>query len=122
MYGGSAAGCDFWHHLRSCMVFLVFNCKGGDSDVWMSLDTQKYGTLVHVYVLLYTNDCLVVSENSESILEEEIGRYFELKPDSIVPPSLSLGGYLQEVTFNTGIKAWYFGYTHYVQASVKNLE
>ena len=65
------------------MEFLGFKSKGGDPDVWMRPATQKYGTEVYEYVLLYTDDCLVVSENSEGILKNEIGRYFGLKPDSI---------------------------------------
>ena len=84
--------------------------------------TQKDGTTVCVYVLLYTDDCLVVFENAESILKEDIVRYFKLKLYPIVPPSLYLGGHLQEVTLYTGIKAWAFGYTQYVQAAVKNVE
>jgi hypothetical protein len=53
--------------------------------------TRKDGSLVYKYVLLYTDDCLVVSENAESILKQEIGKYFELKPESIGPPSLYPG-------------------------------
>ena len=37
------------------------------------------------YVLLYVDDALVVSENVESILRNEFGRYFELKEESIGP-------------------------------------
>ena len=44
--------------------------------------------------ILYTDDFLVVSENVESILKNEIDRYFELKPDSIGPPMLYLGVHL----------------------------
>ena len=33
LYGGKAAGRDFWHHLRSCMEHLGFKSKGGDPDV-----------------------------------------------------------------------------------------
>ena len=84
--------------------------------------TQKGVTLVYEYILICTDDCLVVSENAESILKKEIVRYFELKPDSIVTPSLYLGGHLREVTLDTGIKAWVCGSTKYVQASFKNLE
>ena len=76
------------------MYFLGFKSKGGDPDVWMRPATQKDGTELYEYFLLYTDDCLVVSENTESILKNEIGRYFELKPDSIGPPSLYLGGHL----------------------------
>jgi hypothetical protein len=92
LYGGKAAGRDFWHHLRSCMEHLGFKSKGGDPDVWMRPADRADGTLVYDYVLLYTDDCLVVSDNAESILKKEIGRYFQLKPNSIGPPSLYLGG------------------------------
>ena len=74
LYVGKAAGRDFWHHLQSCMGFWGFKSKGGGSDVCMSPATQKDGKLVSEYVLLYTDDCLVVSENVEIILKEDIGR------------------------------------------------
>ena len=61
LYGGKAAGRDFWHNLQSCMGFWGFKSKGGGSDVCMSPATQKDGKLVSEYVLLYTDDCLVVS-------------------------------------------------------------
>ena len=104
------------------MEFLVFKSKGGDPDVWMRPDTQKDGTEVYEYVFLYNDDCLVVSENAESILKNEIGRYFELKPDSIGPPSLYLGGHLRKIEFSNGVEAWDFSSTQYVQTAVKNVE
>ena len=76
------------------MEFIGFKSKCRDPDFWMRPATQNDGTEVYEYVLLYTDDCLVVSENAESILKNEIDRYFELKPDSIGPPSLYLGGHM----------------------------
>ena len=72
--------------------------------------------------MLYTDDCLVVSENAESILKNEIGRYFELKPDSIGPPRLYLGGHLRKIELSNGVEAWDFSSTQYVQTAVKNVE
>ena len=122
LYGGKAARRDFWHHFRNCIKFLGFKSKGGDPDVWMRPNKKQDGTEVYEYVLLYIDDYLVVYENAESILKNEIGRYFELKPDSIGPPSLYLGGHLRKVVMNTCIEAWDFGSIQYVQASVKNFE
>jgi hypothetical protein len=45
-------------------------------------------------VLIYTDDVLVVSTGGEKILREGIGRYFDLKEESIGPPTIYLGGYL----------------------------
>ena len=72
LYVVKASGRDFWHHLQSCMVFWGFKSKGGDPDVCMRSVTQKDGILVYEYVLLYTYDCLAVSENEENILKEYI--------------------------------------------------
>jgi len=122
LYGGKAAGRDFWHHLRSCMAHLGFKSKGGDPDVWMRPMTRSDGNLVYEYVLLYTDDCLVVSDNAENILRKELGRYFELKEESIGPPSIYLGGHLREGQINGSTKAWAFSSTQYVQAAVSNVE
>jgi len=122
LYGGKAAGRDFWHHLRSCMTHLGFKSKGGDPDVWMRPMTRKDGSQLYEYVLLYTDDCLVVSDNAESILKKEIGRYFELKKESIGPPSLYLGGHLRQVKIDDGTLAWAFSSTQYVKAAVSNVE
>ncbi len=66
---------------------------------------------MNTYVLLYTEDCLVVSDNAEFILKKEIGRYFELKPASIGPPSLYLGGQLRQVKIDNATYAWAFSFT-----------
>ena len=43
-------------------------------------------TKYYEYVLLYTDDCLVISDRAESILRDEIGKYFTLKEASIGTP------------------------------------
>ncbi len=42
--------------------------------------TWEDGTKLYEYVLLYVDDCLVISDNAEHILKKEIGCYFQLKP------------------------------------------
>ena len=86
------------------MGTLTFGC---------ALLQKKDGTEVYEYVFLYTDDCVVVSENAESIVKNKIGRYFELKPDSIGPPSLYLGGHLLKIELSNGVEAWSFSSTKY---------
>ena len=83
LYGGKAAGRDFWHHLRSCMEHLKFESSKADPDVWFRASKRKDGTPYYNYVLLYTDDCLVISDNAEAILRNEIGKSFTLKEKSI---------------------------------------
>ena len=80
------------------------------------------GSPYYEYVLLYVNDTLVIREITEKILEEEIGRYFELKEESIGHPTLYLGGRVCKVTIENGIEAWAFSALQYIQAEVKNVE
>ena len=76
------------------MGHLGFKSKAGDPDVWMRPSTCDNGSITYEYVLLYTDNCLVVADKAESILKDEIGIYFQLKPESIGPPKLYLGGHL----------------------------
>ena len=85
VYGGKASGRDFRNHLRPCMQFLNSISCPVDPDVWMRPAIKGDGFKCYDYVLLYVDDALVVSENAESILRNEMGRYFELKEESIVP-------------------------------------
>lgn len=126
LYGGKAAGRDFWHHLRDCMNHIGFASSRADPDVWYRESTRtkgvRKGEKYYEYVLLYTDDCLVISDNAENVLRNEIGEHFVLKEESIGPPSQYLGGKLRQVTLDDGTKAWAFGSSQYVQAAVKNVE
>ena len=122
LYGGKAAGRDFRNHLRSCMHFLNFEPCPADPDVWMRPAIKSDGSTCYEYVLLYTDDALVISENAESILRNEIGRYFILKEESVGPPKIYLGGRVRKVTLENGVEAWTFSSSQYVQAAVKNVE
>ena len=65
LYGGKSAERDFWHHLRSCMVHLQFKSSRADPDVWIRTARRKDGTDYYEYVLLYTDDCMVISNNAD---------------------------------------------------------
>jgi len=122
LYGGKAAGKDFRNHLRSCMHFLNFKSCPADPDVWMRPAIKSDGTTCYDYVLLYTDDTLVISENAETILRNELGRYFELKQESIGPPKIYLGGHVRKVQLENGVSAWSFSSSQYVRSAVENVE
>ena len=123
LYGGKVAGRDFWHHLRSCMNHLGYESTQADPDVWRRESVRADGkTKYYEYVLLYTDDCLVISDRADGVLRKEIGHYFELKEESIGAPSQYLGGKLREVQLENGQNAWAFGSKQYVEAAVKNVE
>ena len=91
------------------MHFLNFKSCPADPDVWMRPAIKSDGSPYYVYVLLYTDDALVVGEDAESILRNEIGRYFELKQESVGEPKIYLGGRVRRVQLDNGVNAWAFG-------------
>ena len=122
LYGGKSVGRDFRNHLRSCMHHLDFRPCPADPDVWMQ-PAQKGDSLPYYdYVLLYVDDALVVSDNAESILQNEIGRYFKLKEASIGPPKMYLRAGIRKVKLDNGLDAWAASSSQYVQAAVRNVE
>lgn len=122
LYGGKAAGRDFRNHLRACMHQLGYSPCLADPDVWMRPAKQPDGSDCYEYILLYVDDALAIGINAEKMLRQEIGRFFELKEDSIGPPKIYLGGRMTEVVLDNGVKCWGISSSQYVQAAVKNVE
>ena len=122
LYGGKAAGRDFRNHLRACMRHMNFVSCPADPDVWMRPAIKSDNSKTYDYILLYTDDVLAVGEHAEKMLREGIGKYFELKEESIGPPKLYLGGHVRKVVLENGTRCWAFSSSQYVQAAVKNVE
>jgi len=78
------------------MDLLGFTSCLADPDLWMRKAMSGKGIEYYEYVLLYVDDCLVVSENPRGILEK-LDYYFPMKPESIGPPTLYLGAKLGKV-------------------------
>ena len=74
------------------MRHLDFVSCPADPDVWMRPAQQSDGSEYYKYILLYTDDALVISENTEKLLRHELGRYFNPKEESIGSPKIYLGG------------------------------
>ena len=122
LYGGKSAGRDFWNHLRDCMRHLDFVSCPADPDLWMRKAKTADGSECYEYILLYVDDALAIGPNPEKLLREGIGKYFELKEESIGPPTLYLGARMSQVVLANGVKAWGLSSSQYTQAAVKNVE
>ena len=88
----------------------------------MRPDNKSDGTYYYEYILLYTDDALVVSKNAEETLRKDLGRYFELKEDSIGYPNIYLGGHCRRLQLENGVEAWGLRSSKHVQAAVNNVE
>ena len=63
LYGGNAAGRDFCNNLCTRIKCFDFVSCTVDPDVWTSPAQKSDGSNYYEYVLLYTNDVLVISDN-----------------------------------------------------------
>ena len=82
---------------------------------------KKDGTEYWEYALLYTDDVLVVFERGEQFFINELGKYFELKEESIGPPKKYFGGKMSKVVLDHDLTAWSFSSSQYVQTAAKNV-
>ncbi len=82
---------------------------------------RKDNSDYYEYVLLYVDDCLAIGVDPESILRHEIGKYFQLKEESIGEPTIYLRGTCSKVEVN-GVPCWAFSSSQYVQAACKNVK
>ena len=121
-YGGKLAVRDFWMHLRACTDTLGFTSWFADPDLWMRMSKSGDVTAYYEYVLLYIDDCLVISDNAQNVIQEDIGKYFELQQELIKPPYLYLGANMRQVTLDNVVKAWDFGSSQQVKAAVNNVK
>ena len=122
LYGGKTAGRDFRNNLRACMRHLHFTSCPADPDVWMRPAKRSDGSEYYEYILLYTEYALSISENPDRILRCELGRYFQLKEESIGPPDIYLGGKVRKVQLQNGVWCWGYSSLQYAQAAVNNVK
>ena len=96
------------------------SCKY-DPEVWFHSSIKDEGTDYYQYVLIYTNDILVIMQNPKDFIRHELGKIFFVKPNSIRPPAQYLGNKVSYVTLENGRSAWRFSSSQYVQDAVKNV-
>ena len=79
------------------MRHLGFTSCLEDPNVWMRPANKSDGISYYKYILLYTDEALVVSQHADDNLRKDLGRYFELKEESIGPPNIYLGGHCRRM-------------------------
>ena len=87
LYGGKAAGADYWKHVRQAMLDMNFKSCTADPDVWLRPGTKADRTTYNQYMPLYTDDIFCIMENPDEFLRNKFGERFTLKETSIVPPT-----------------------------------
>jgi hypothetical protein len=81
---------------------------------------KSNGFKYYVYILTYVDDCLVVSENSQIIIDTLQNEYKYCLKD--VCPSLGyLGAQIGKYKFSDDKQAWYMSAQQYLQQAIESI-
>jgi hypothetical protein len=92
-----------------------------DNDVWMRAGTNAAGADVWEYVLVYSDDLLIIAKDPASIASY-IDQSCKLKKGSVKKPDQYLGANVGQLDFGDGTKSWYMSSDSYCKAAVQNIE
>jgi hypothetical protein len=121
LYGSKSAALSWRLAISGVIQNLDFQMCQADNDVWMRKGTNAAGDHVWEYVLVYSDDLLVISKDPQGILTN-IDQYFKLKEGSVKPPTQYLGANIGQVELPDGTVAWWMSPTMYTKAAVENIE
>ena len=86
LYGLKSSGSSFRSHCSSILQEqLGFTMCRADNDVYFRAGVKEDGTEYYEYILVYTDDILILSTVPDRILKH-LQQFFRIKPESIGPP------------------------------------
>ena len=68
-YGLKSSGAAWHTHFAQSITDLVFKPTRADLEVWLCKQTQQDNTKYYEYFLVYVDECLVISEHPQIILD-----------------------------------------------------
>ncbi|GKY96005.1 hypothetical protein MPSEU_000561000 [Mayamaea pseudoterrestris] len=122
LYGLKSAARAFGSYLAETLRDLGWEPCRGEPDVRMRSRTKANGEKIWEYLLVWTDDLLMLGLDPKQGLEE-INKFFTLKEGSIGEPTQYLGSTISRYTFDGDPKAyWAMGSSKYVKEAIKNVE
>ncbi len=116
LYGLKSSGAAWRADLASSLRDMRFISSQADPDVWI----RSAGTHFDV-VLVYVDDILVFAKDPQTTMNE-LGKLYELKPESVHEPDIYLGANMEKVQLPTGKVEWSMGSKTYVKNAIRVVE
>ena len=130
LYGSKSAAAS-WRSTISSVIEkeLGFTMCRADNDVWMRRGKNRHGMDVYEYILVYSDDLLVIGKTPKEILEQ-IATHFKLKEGSMKRPDTYLGaqigkcqlGIQESEADSPCMSAWYQSPDPYTKSAIENVE
>ena len=126
LYGQKSAGAAWRAHLADTICSkMKFTSSLADPDVWYKANTKPNGDKYYTYILVYTDDVLIIDTDPSRYMDQ-LKESYPVKPDSIGPPTEYLGSDISQIEFtNASGKAtpcWAMGSASYVKEAVRNVK
>ena len=100
---------------------MKFKFSHADNDVWMKKDMRPDGTIYYSYIMVYTDDIMIVSHNPKRYMDQLEASYY-VKKESIKFPDIYLGSRVKKVHDRSGRPAYATSSNDYVREAVKIME
>ena len=121
LYGLKSSGASWRAMLAELLVSLKYISSKADPDVWMRRQTKPNGDQYYEMVLVYVDDILHISHDTEPTMKE-LGKLYRLKPESMGEPTRYLGANIAKYQVDDGSEKWSMSSEDYVRNAIKNLE
>jgi hypothetical protein len=125
LYGLRSSGKAWREHMASTLRDYGYKSCKADPDVWMRPKTKPDGFKYWSYILVYTDDLLVVDHEPKVIMDYMASRY-TLKPGSVMEPTVYLGAqvskYYIDGATNPEKPRWAMSSEKYVKQAVADVE
>ena len=121
LYGSKSAAASWRASISEVIEQQGFKMCRADNDVWYRPATSATGKEVYEYVLVYSDDLLVVACDPDTILCF-IDQNFKLKDGSVGVPDRYLGANIMEYRTEDDTSCWAMSSEYYVKAAINNVE
>ena len=121
LYGCKGSAHSWRAKISEIIEGLGFQMCRADNDVWMRPAVSVSGEHVWEYILVYSDDLLIVGLKPNEIAAR-IDQHCKLKDGSVKPPDQYLGANIGQMLLANGTLAWYASSDSYCKAAVSNVE
>ncbi|KAI2489216.1 Reverse transcriptase (RNA-dependent DNA polymerase) [Fragilaria crotonensis] len=116
LYGLKSSGAAWRADLAATLRDIGFSSTRADPDVWIKPKESHYEM-----ILVYVDDILIFAKAPREIMDE-LGKLYELKPESVKEPDIYLGANIERVQLPNGKSEWGMSARTYVKNAVKVVE
>ena len=121
LYGSRSAAASWRATISAIVEGLGFTMCRADNDVWMRKGTNVAGQEVWEYVLVYSDDLLIIGLHPDEVASR-IDQHCKLKHGSVKEPDQYLGADIGKFHLPSGEDAWFMSSDGYCTAAIQNVE